>query len=195
MQLHHLFESSNSLEPGEQRVPEYIKLKDLKLISKRIEELYAGIKHSEKLQKLFKQDTDLQQKMAQLQKRIAFKIHMLEKFQARPGSGQHKMFEILEQECSEFLPLMRDSGHMLYRGINVIYPQFEGRSRVDRPTKDSHPDISKKMDEMLAQRGSKALRSNSIYTTTNSSTAANFGNLYIIFLKTAFIFYLLIEQI
>lgn len=189
MQLKDLFEAIGDLQPGEKKPLEGIKLRDLEAVQYRIDKLRNAVYSSKELQGLFKQDTVLQDKLNQLQDRIALKVRMLQKVAERPTTSMQTMFRTLETECSEFIPIMQQAGKLLYRGTRDDVPQYEGRSREDRSVKDSNAEISAKFDEMLAALGVKALRSNSIYTTTSYGFASSYGhNVYMIFPKNGFNF-------
>jgi cell fate (sporulation/competence/biofilm development) regulator YlbF (YheA/YmcA/DUF963 family) len=189
MQLKDLFEAIGELQPGEKRTPDNIQLRDLQAVARRIEELKDAIDKSDDLMKLFKQDQALQAQLNQLQDRIVRRVEILHKVKARPTAGMARMWHILETECSEFIPAMQQAGKLLYRGTRDHVHQYEGRSREDRQVKDSNQEISRKFDETLMALGVKALRSNSIYTTSSYGFASSYGyNVYMIFPKNGFNF-------
>jgi len=189
MQLKDLFEAIGELQPGEKRVPADVQMRDVEKIQRRINELMDAIYKSDDLMKLFKRDPELQAKMTQLQARVNRKVTMLTKVMQRPTTGMARMFAILDSECSEFIPHMQAAHKLLYRGTRNDEDQFEGRSREDRQTKDSSSQVSAKFDQMLSELGVKALRSNSIYTTSSYGFASAYGhNVYIIFPKNGFNF-------
>jgi archaellum component FlaC len=189
MQLKDLFEAIGDLLPGEKRVPPQIQLRNLEKVQRRINDLKDAIGKSDDLMALFKNDQELQNKLTTLQNRITRKVEMLYKVKARPTTGMDRMWHILETECSDFLPQMKQAGKLLYRGTKDDVSQYEGRSREARAPKDSNPEISRKLDEILLALGMKALRSNSIYTTSNYGFASSYGyNVYMIFPKNGFHF-------
>jgi hypothetical protein len=189
MQLKDLFEAIGDLLPGEKRTPVDIQLRDIEAVQRRIEQLSDAIGKSDDLMTLFKQDDELRNKLTQLQDRIHRRVEILHKVKDRPTPGMARMFATLESECSEFIPQMQQAGKLLYRGTKDDVDQYEGRSREDRVTKDSSAEISRVFDEMLSQLGVKALRSNSIYTTSSYGFASAYGyNVYMIFPKNGFHF-------
>jgi hypothetical protein len=189
MQLKDLFEAIGDLQPGEKRPAPAVELRDIEAVQRRIDDLKDAITKSDDLMKLFKQDVELQTNLNQLQDRITRRVEILHKVKARPTAGMARMWDILERECSEFIPAMQQAGRVLYRGTKDDVRQYEGRSREDRQVKDSNPEISRTFDEMLAALGVKALRSNSIYTTSSYGFASGYGwNVYLIFPKNGFNF-------
>ncbi len=189
MQLTDLFEALGDLLPGEKRYPKDVTLRDIEAVERRIYELRDAVDKSEALKNLFKNDKELQAKLTQLQDRVTRKVEILHKVKERPTQGMARMWQILETECSEFIPQMQQAGKLLYRGTREHVGQFEGRSRWDRQTKDSSTEVSNKFDEIMSELGVQALRSNSIYTTSSYGFASAYGdNVYIIFPKNGFHF-------
>ena len=189
MQLNDLFEAIGDLQPGEKKTQADVQLRDLDKIQNRINELTDAIYKSEDLMKLFQRDQTLQTQMQHLQDRIRRKVDMLQKVEKRPTSSMARMFAVLDAECSEFLPHMQAAGKLLYRGTRDEVHQYEARSREDRQVKDSNQEISNIFDRMLTELGVKALRSNSIYTTSSYGFASSYGhNVYMIFPKNGFHF-------
>lgn len=189
MQLKDLFEAIGDLLPGEKKYPKEMQLRDLEAVQRRINELKDAVNKSEDLKTLFKNDKELQTKLTQLQDRVTRRVEILYKVKQRPTQGMARMWQILDTECSQFIPHMQQAGKLLFRGTRDDADQFEGRSREDRQTKDSKSEISDKFDEIMSELGVKALRSNSIYTTSSYGFASAYGhNVYIIFPKNGFHF-------
>lgn len=189
MQLKDLFEAIGDLLPGEKKYPKEMQLRDLEAVQRRINELKDAVHKSEDLKTLFKNDKELQTKLTQLQDRVTRRVEILYKVKQRPTPGMARMWQILDTECSQFIPHMQRAGKLLFRGTREDADQFEGRSREDRQTKDSSSEISDKFDEIMSELGVKALRSNSIYTTSSYGFASAYGhNVYIIFPKNGFNF-------
>lgn len=190
MKLSNLFEqttSNASLAPGEKRERTDLQARDLKAIQAKIDDLRYSLHKSERLSDMFQQDTELQASLENLKKRIDLKIEYLYRMKNRPSKGVAKMFDILDRECSEFLPYMKTTGKILLRGLRTDVSVFEGRSRLDREPKDSRTEISNRLDQALRNEGFQALRSNSIFTTTSYSFANSYGkHLYCIFPKNGF---------
>jgi len=100
-----------------------------------------------------------------------------------------KYFSYIEKNCSEYLTAVRATGRVLYRGqYDSKMPIFVGYPRKNRQPKDSDEKAQKIYDENLTIMGFDALRSNSIFTTSDFNQAEGYGNLYAIFPKNGFKF-------
>jgi len=100
-----------------------------------------------------------------------------------------KYFAYIEQNCDEFLKSAIAENKFLYRGQNDAKSLiFVGYPRDNREPKDSNLDAQKLMDKYLKLKGFKALRSNSIFTSSDYMQASNFGKVYAIFPKNGFTF-------
>lgn len=100
-----------------------------------------------------------------------------------------KYFSYIEQHCSEFLKVVQETQRFLFRGQNdARLPIFVGHPRANREPKDSDPEAQQLADKYLTAMGFKALRSNSIFTTSSQRHAADFGTVYVIFPKNGFDF-------
>lgn len=91
-----------------------------------------------------------------------------------------KLLEKIATECSESVAAIKKAKKFLYRGTSGP-DVFVGRSWDKRHTKDSSSEAQKFFDQNLAAQGFVALRSNSIFTTSDASHAEGFGELYFIF--------------
>jgi hypothetical protein len=84
---------------------------------------------------------------------------------------------------------MRNSNKVLYRGSRDTASVYEAHSRNYRPAKDSNQEASNLYDRALSHLGVRALRSNSIFTTSSMHFALNYGtHLHMIFPKNGFDF-------
>ena len=91
------------------------------------------------------------------------------------------LISIIKKRCSEYIGIFKHSG-MLYRGQSNSFPAFESDSPNNRPPKDSNIDSTILYDSCLQELGIKALRSNSIFTSSSISQAKSYGNnIYVIF--------------
>jgi hypothetical protein len=190
MNLNDLFrEAIGDLLPGEKRFrPEY-NVKSLTKIYTRIEELQMALLHNEDLQRTLQRDPDMMSKLDSVKQKIQRKIQLLSKAKDRPSVGGDKLLQVLNQECSDFIEIMKKANSMLYRGVKSEESVFEGRSRDDRTPKDSNKAVSAMLDQMLDQLGVSALRGNSIYATSSYGQASGYGwHVYIIFPKNGFDF-------
>lgn len=181
-----LAEAIGDLEPGERRQVE-VQLRDLNKIDDRVNDLERHLRSSLELAAAFSQNTELQKSLSELRKRLRLKIDSLMAMKSRPTTAMSNMIKTLELECSDFVPEMQRASRFLYRGVRMDADQFEGRSSDARRPKDSNPKISMMFDDMLSELGFQALRSNSIFTTSNYGQAQGYGwDVYIIFPKNEF---------
>ena len=92
-----------------------------------------------------------------------------------------QLFKHIEKNCSRYLKDVRKSKSFLYRGANGP-PAYVAKSWDDRKPKDSKKGAQQLFDRLLAQQGFVALRSNSIFTTSDFSRASGYGGRpYVIF--------------
>lgn len=103
-----------------------------------------------------------------------------------------KLLKTVEKECSDVLAAFRSSKTVLYRGVKsgkTNPPAYVGRSRSNRQTLNSTSQAQQVYDVALQKMGITALRSNSIFTTTDLAQASGYGNaLYVIIPKNGFQF-------
>ena len=100
-----------------------------------------------------------------------------------------KYFSYIEKNCSEFLASVRATNKLLFRGQDdTEHPVFVGYPRENRSPKDSDIEAQRLFDQYLTTMGFKALRSNSIFTSSDDSQAGNYGTVYAIFPKNGFSF-------
>jgi hypothetical protein len=119
----------------------------------------------------------------------------LEKATAAATATQAKAFgpliQTIQKECSQSLAAFKSTGKVLFRGVRVGKsnpPAYVGRSWNERRTMTSVPEGQKVFDYALQKLGISALRSNSIFTTSDSNQAEGYGKLYIIIPKNGFQF-------
>jgi hypothetical protein len=101
------------------------------------------------------------------------------------------LIQTIQKECSQVLTAYKATGKVLFRGLKkgkTNTPAYVGRSWNERKTMNSDPEGQKLFDYALQKMGISALRSNSIFTTTDSKQAGQYGNLYIIIPKNGFQF-------
>jgi len=99
-----------------------------------------------------------------------------------------KYFSFIEKNCSQYLAAVKEAnGRLLFRGQDdAAQPIFVAYPRLDREPKDSDPEAQKLIDKYLSALGFKALRSNSLFTTSSENNASNYGTVYAIFPKNGF---------
>ena len=119
----------------------------------------------------------------------------LQKATATAMAKQAKSFgplvQTIQTECSQALKAFKSTGKILFRGLKkskTNTPAYVGRSWNERKTMNSEPEGQKVFDYALQKMGISALRSNSIFTTSDSNQAGGYGNLYIIIPKNGFQF-------
>jgi hypothetical protein len=119
----------------------------------------------------------------------------LQKASATAMATQAKSFgplvQTIQKECSQALSAFKSTGKILFRGLKkskTNTPAYVGRSWNERKTMNSEPEGQKVFDYALQKMGISALRSNSIFTTSDSNQAGGYGNLYIIIPKNGFQF-------
>ena len=101
------------------------------------------------------------------------------------------LISIIEKECSQALAVYKAKGRVLYRGASskTNPPLFHGRSHANRTVLNSDKFGQEIYDYALTKMGIKALRSNSIFATTDQYQASSYGDaLYIIIPKNGFEF-------
>jgi hypothetical protein len=101
------------------------------------------------------------------------------------------LVQTIQKECSQALKAFKSTGKILFRGLKkskTNTPAYVGRSWNERKTMNSEPEGQKVFDYALQKMGISALRSNSIFTTSDSNQASGYGNLYIIIPKNGFQF-------
>lgn len=100
-----------------------------------------------------------------------------------------KYFSYIEKNCGEFLTAARAANKLLFRGqSDSEHPVFVGYPRENRRPKDSSAEAQQLFDQYLSALGFKALRSNSIFTSSDDIQAGNYGTVYAIFPKDGFSF-------
>ena len=108
--------------------------------------------------------------------------------------GVDKLAKTIAKECSQIIPLYRKTKLALLRGMDNSTTAFVGRSWENRKTKDSDHKLQAYFDMYLKSQGFKALRSNSIFTTTDESQANEYGEIYYIYPKNGFAYHWYTEQ-
>jgi len=88
----------------------------------------------------------------------------------------------IERDCTQYLAITRRAGGFLYRGIGGIRPHmFLASSRQNRNPLDSNNQAQEYFDLCLKKLGFTALRSNSIFATSDYEHAERFGRVYVVF--------------
>ena len=98
--------------------------------------------------------------------------------------------KIVRTECSDAWEAYHRNYTLLYRGVAsaVGTNMFHSMPRENRRTLTSNPKLQTYIDNALAKTGFTALRSNSIFCTTEGVDAASYGKPFIIFPKNGFSF-------
>lgn len=95
-----------------------------------------------------------------------------------------KMCRFIETNCGQYLKEVKETKKFLYRGTTdfndrTIY--FMGNPRKNRRSRDTGENVQDAVDILMKLSGMSALRSNSIFCTSDYSTAHVYGDGYIIF--------------
>lgn len=99
-----------------------------------------------------------------------------------------KYFSLIEKQCSQFVSEMKKAKKPLFRGMNSDADVLYGKPHVNRKPTDTNPTIQRKIDDILKAAGFKALRANSIFTTSAVGQAEEYGTIYFIFPKNGYSF-------
>lgn len=103
-----------------------------------------------------------------------------------------RIVSMIQTKCSDALVGMSEAQDFLYRGTKGgTSEEFVGRSRNDRRAKSSSYEMQVNIDKAFTMAGFQALRSNSIYATSNMMDASMYGsatNLFLIFPVNGFKF-------
>jgi hypothetical protein len=92
-------------------------------------------------------------------------------------------------ECSDAVSAMKATSSLLYRGLlNTEIDAFYGKSRKYRRPLDLKPSIQEFFDNAMRSVGMEAVRSNSIFCSSDLDQAMGYGSTYIIFPKNGFKF-------
>lgn len=102
--------------------------------------------------------------------------------------GLFDFFETVTKECSQILDYYKTTNQFLYRGTKSKAEAFKGKPFEKRVSKDSDQYLSDLLNQSLEQAGVIARRDNSIFTSSKTSQAKNYGNTYIIFPVNGFSF-------
>lgn len=96
--------------------------------------------------------------------------------------------QYINENCQEFLSYQKQAGKFLYRGMHSSADIFRAHSPVNRCPRDNSTKIQKIIDTELQKRGFKALRSNSIFCTTQITDTGQYGKAFLIFPYDGFSF-------
>lgn len=90
-------------------------------------------------------------------------------------SSLYKLFKRIEDECSDAVAAYKNTQRVLYRGSRKSDNAFIGRPWTDRSPTHSDRSFSELYDQALSSAGAEALRSNSLFTTSDLALATGFG--------------------
>jgi hypothetical protein len=98
------------------------------------------------------------------------------------GQDFNAVADQIERDCTQYLASVKQAGRFLYRGEGGDTPwMFLGRSRQNRPPLHSSAQAQQYFDQCLKKLGFTALRSNSVFATSDYAHAKRFGKPYVIF--------------
>ena len=172
------------------------KLKGLETLQKKLEKLNDTRYHFDMASNIGSDALNFaKQEFDKLYQKIKVEIENtkkeIEKLQknAKPNTKLDALVKTIAKECSQAIAEYRKTKLVLLRGMNDAPGVFVGRSWNNRSPKDSSDEAQKIYDAVLSAKGFKALRSNSIFTTTDLGQASQYGETYYIFPKNGFAFH------
>lgn len=121
-----------------------------------------------------------------IQIRNALKDQISQKIATSPMQKAKSYMEQIERECSWILAINKKIKMFLLSGMKNRGAVIYGNTTTGRKPSQSDSLLTLYFDEYLSQTGCKALRSNSIFVTTDDYQAENYGGLYLIFPKNGF---------
>lgn len=93
------------------------------------------------------------------------------------------LLKTIETKCRPWLAASENGAEVVYRGVKNAehLGSFIKKTRTDRKPLDSVPTAHEIYNTLLQHAGSKANRSNSVFTTGYKLEAAEYGKVYIVF--------------
>lgn len=96
---------------------------------------------------------------------------------------------LIREECKTACATYQKTGLRLYRGVSPDRGTFiQGKPREDRQPRDMPPSIHRAIDETMKEMGFAAVRSNSLFATSDENEASSYGTVYVIFPTDGFDF-------
>ena len=92
-----------------------------------------------------------------------------------------QVLDRIDAECGEYIAEARRVGRWLYRGSNSYPSAFRARSKSHRYPRDSKLEMQEIFDKLLVMAGCTALRSNSIFSSSDILQTQEYGETYIVF--------------
>jgi len=201
MLLYELFEAvpPQQVQPGQKKHLDVSDVVFLKHMAEKLNKRIYGAKVALYHWKLIKGATDKKYDSAQSDKgpiarltkdlsssekkleQLQAKITRLEKDTPTPHTKLQKLCEYISKNCTQYLKDVKESRTWMFRGVKSDLSAFVGHSRQERRAKDSVSELQTMFDRCLSALGATALRSNSIFATSNFGTASDYGDVYIIF--------------
>jgi hypothetical protein len=101
--------------------------------------------------------------------------------------GVQTIVDAIKADCKEFIEAYKSTNKFIYRGVVDAYSStpyaFTSSIRQDRKPIDMPAPFHKLINTAMTRAGIKAHRGNSIFCTTEPHTAAEWGKVYIVFVK------------
>ena len=95
----------------------------------------------------------------------------------------------LEHECSDALSIAKSTGRFFYRGtVDDMFLIYKGRIRDNRMPTNTPREVQQRINDWMQHNGFRALRTNSLFVTTDLDQAKSYGTPFIIFPKNGFAF-------
>jgi hypothetical protein len=97
--------------------------------------------------------------------------------------------KLIREECKTACAAYQKTGLRLYRGVSSDRGTFiQGKPRTDRQALDMPPSVHRALDAAMKEMGFSAVRSNSLFATSNENEASSYGTVYVIFPTDGFDF-------
>lgn len=152
-------------------------------VEKEISNLEASKKQAVNAKNIMLVDeiTGLQDQLKKLEKKIQARITALKKQLKQVPPDVGVWLDRIQTDCAQYLKQVKKAKRWLYRG-STGPAAFVAKSWEKREPKDSNKEAQILFDQMLATLGFVALRSNSIFTTSDFWHTKEFGDrTYVIF--------------
>jgi hypothetical protein len=115
-------------------------------------------------------------------------FELFDTFRDEPGNEEPRdtdrggIVSYIQDNCSEFLSVAKDTGLFLYRGLDTMSSSvFVGRPREGREPKGQSKDQYNLLNQIFELAGIQATRANSISCTSDRTFTEEFGKTYYIF--------------
>jgi GNAT superfamily N-acetyltransferase len=101
---------------------------------------------------------------------------------------ENSLENYIKTNCTQILNIYKQLNMILYRGIKTTQDYFKAQSPINRPPRDTDEKNQIMIDDKLESSGFKALRRNSIFTSSFKMGVEYYGEIYVIFPEDGFDF-------